>query len=46
MFFKINFLPASEREEVTFYEFYVILNEVVKMYMPCYTNVNLTLKKS
>ena len=46
MFFKINFIPAGEREVVIFFEFYIILNEVVKMYMPCYRNLNLTLKKS
>ena len=34
------------RKKVRFYEFYVILNEAVKMYMLCYRNPTPTLKKS
>ena len=30
----MHFIPASGLEEVAFYEFYMILNEVVKIYIP------------
>ena len=42
----MHFIPNSEREEVPFHKFYMILNEVVKMYMPCYRNMTPTLKNS
>ena len=42
-FLKIHFIPISGREGVTFYEFYMILNKVLKMYMPCYRNLTHTL---
>ena len=45
-FLKIYFIPNSAREEVRFYKFYMILNEVVKMYIPCFRNPKPTLKKS
>ena len=44
-FLNICFISNSGRE-VKFYEFYMILSEVVKMYMPCYRNPVPTLKKS
>ena len=45
-FFKKDFRLNSGKEEVTYYEFYIMLNKVVKMYMPCYRNLTTALKKS
>ena len=42
----MHFIPNSGREEVPFHEFYMILIEVVKMYMPCYKNMTPTLENS
>ena len=42
-FLKIQFTSNSRREEITFYEFYMIPNEAVKMYMPYYKNPTNTL---
>ena len=45
-YFKKKIIPNSGREEVIFYEFYMMLNQIVKMYMPCYGNLGPTFKKS
>ena len=34
VFYEIHFIWNSGKQEVIFYKFYIILNEVVKMYMP------------
>ena len=44
-FLKIHFIPNSGKEEVTFYKFYMILNKVVKIFLPYYRNLTLALKK-
>ena len=44
-FLKIHFIPNSGKEEATFYKFYMILNKVVKIFLPYYRNLTLALKK-